>query len=152
MLGVILGWYVRSLYERRLQRRQEPPPEPFAVFEGLVTMNQLTASSPRGEYEFGPFDEQLGYAPLIKEGERLKQVPTRVTTFIDDEDNGQQLTIRWEKSRGKLVIAKARSGELWRIEFYRMDDVGPEMVTPTITGRPSDGFQPYGGQPGGGLP
>jgi hypothetical protein len=159
MIGPIIGWYARKLYDR-YKKSKEPPAsgpqgardgvEPFVSFEGRVTMNQLSAPALTGEWEMGKYDHEAGLYELKEPEEKVTNEPTRLTTFIDDEEGEQQITVRWEKGRGKLKLVKARKDEIWRVEFYKVADV-KEVMAPTVAGGAPGERNPFGGDPGGGV-
>jgi hypothetical protein len=157
MLDRLLGYIVRSIHRRYIDSEplEASPPvptdvEPFASFEGRITLNELTAPALTGEWKMGKFDEETGLAELTEPEEKVTTEPTRLTMFIDDEDGEQQITVRWEKGRGKLKLAKARKDEIWRLEFYKVADV-KEVMAPTVAGSVPGERNPFGGDPGGGV-
>ena len=122
--------------------------EPFASFEGRITLNQLSAPAMSGEFELGAYDKEAGRYELKEPSGGKPHGTTRLTTFIDDEEGGQQMTVRWERGRGKIRLEKARRDEVWRIEFYKVADA-KETASPTMPGASPDGFSPFGGNAGG---
>lgn len=140
-------------YRRHVEKPSHDTPrdvQPYAVFEGRIQLNQMVAPAITGEWDMGDYDPETGRRELKEPKEHLTSQPTRITTWIEDEENAQQLTVRWEKDRGKLKLIKAREGEIWRVEFYKVADAR-EVSVPTVSGSSPDGFSPFGGQPGGGF-
>jgi hypothetical protein len=121
--------------------------KPTAVFEGRVTLCQLSAPALTGEYELGEYDPKTGMREVKKPGEKVEGT-TRLTTFMDDEERGEQITVRWERNRGKIKLSRARKDEIWRVEFYKVADA-KEVALPTVPGSSDQGYNPYGGQSGG---
>ena len=161
MLDRLLGFVVRTIHDRYIERKKpDPPPsgpvtgvEPYAVFEGRITLNTLAAPALSGAYNFGEYDAETGMYEIEKpdpESEKGIDSVTRLTTFMEDEDAKQQITLRWERERGKIGFSKARKDEIWRVEFYKVADA-KEVVVPTVAGSAPHEKNPFGGDPGGGV-
>ena len=124
MLGAVLGWMVRGWWERRRA------PKPAIVYEGEITLNEMTAGPLRAECELGEYDPKTGCRPLIREGKKVPQ-SSRLTTWLSDLDGIDKMTIRWEKRAGNFRLARARKGEVWRIEFHKVQDRESKPASPS---------------------